>query len=163
MALRIFTNLTSLNSQRVLELNRSRLGRSISRVASGLRITKSADDSAGMAISQTLRSDVAALKQGARNLTDGIAMIRAADGNLSEQAGILIRARELASQAATGTIGQSERETVHLEFTTLLAELNRISNTAEFNGQKLLDGSLSAASSDNHSANRSGFFRGKPN
>jgi flagellin len=148
MALRIFNNISSLNTQRVLELNRSRLGRSISRVASGQRITRSADDSAGLAISQSLRSDVATLKQGARNLTDGIAMINAADGSLTVQAGILIRARELASQAATGTIGQTERETINLEFNALLSELNRIGSTAEFNGQKLIDGSLSSAASE---------------
>ena len=145
MALRIFTNISSLNTQRVLELNRSRLGRSISRVASGKRITRSADDSAGLVLSQSLRSDVATLKQGARNLTDGISMINAADGSLSVQGDILIRARELASQSATGTIGQTERETINLEFNALLTELDRIGATSEFNGQKLIDGSLSSA------------------
>ena len=148
MALRIFTNISSLNTQRVLELNRSRLGTSISRVASGKRITKSADDAAGMAISQSLRSDVSTLKQGARNLTDGIAMVNAAEGALTVQSGILIRGRELASQAATGTIGQTEREAINLEFSALLAELNRIGATAEFNGQKLIDGSLSSSATN---------------
>jgi len=100
-----------------------------------------------MAISQSLRSSVATMKQGARNLADGISMINAADGALSVQAGILIRTRELASQAATGTIGQPERETINLEFQALLSELNRIGETQEFNGQKLIDGSLSATAS----------------
>ena len=147
MPLKIFNNLSSLNTQRVLELNRSRLGRSITRVASGKRITQSADDSAGVAISQSLRSNVATMRQGARNLADGISMINAADGALSVQAGILIRGRELASQAATGTIGQTERETINLEFQALLTELDRIGSTQEFNGQKLIDGSLSATAS----------------
>ncbi len=146
MPLQIFTNISSLNSQRVLEKNRSQLGTSISRIASGIRITKSADDAAGMAISESLRSDVTALKQGARNLNDGIAMVNTAEGGLSELAGILIRLRELASQAATGTIGQTERETIQLEFEALQSEIDRISETAEFNGQKLIDGSLSATS-----------------
>ncbi|NIQ01947.1 MAG: flagellin FliC, partial [Nitrospinaceae bacterium] len=125
MPLQIFTNISSLNSQRVLEKNRSQLGTSISRIASGIRITKSADDAAGMAISESLRSDVTALKQGARNLNDGIAMVNTAEGGLSELAGILIRLRELASQAATGTIGQTERETIQLEFEALQSEIDR--------------------------------------
>ncbi len=149
MSLKIFTNVSSLNSQRALESNRSQLGRSISRIASGIRITKSSDDAAGLAISEGLTSDVQALKQGAKNLNDGKALINSADGALSEQAGILIRLRELASQAATGTIGRTERETIQLEFDALREELDRIANTTEFNGQKLIDGSLAAGASQN--------------
>ncbi|MFQ5449812.1 MAG: flagellin [Nitrospinaceae bacterium] len=146
MALQIFTNVSTINSQRSLETNRAKLGTSISRIASGVRITKSADDVAGLAVSQGLYSDVRALKQGARNLSDGLSLINAADGALNEQAGILIRLRELASQAATGTIGQTERETIQLEFDALRKEVDRIGNTSEFNGQKLIDGSLAAGS-----------------
>jgi flagellin len=144
MSLQIFNNLSSLNAQRSLEVNRSQLGTSIARIASGIRINNSSDDAAGLAISEGLNSDIQTLKQGARNLNDGLALINTIDGALNEQAGILIRLRELASQSATGTIGDTERETIQLEFEALTKELDRIANTTEFNGQKLIDGSLAA-------------------
>jgi len=144
MSLQIFNNISSLNAQRSLENNRTQVGISISRISSGIRINKSSDDAAGLAISEGLNSDVQALKQGARNLNDGLALIGAIDGALNEQAGILIRLRELASQSATGTIGSTERESIQLEVDALREELDRIANTTEFNGQKLLDGSLAA-------------------
>ncbi|MCH8157647.1 MAG: flagellin FliC, partial [Nitrospinae bacterium] len=97
----------------------------------------------------SLRSDIQALKQGSRNLNDGVSMINSAEGAMSEQASILIRLRELSSQAATGTIGQAERVTLNLEFSALKAEFDRIAGVVEFNGQKLLDGSLSASSGNN--------------
>ena len=146
MALRIFTNLSSQFSQRHLELNRIRLGASINRMASGIRLTRSADDAAGSEVSQYLKSDIRTLKQGARNLNDGLAMIHTAEGALNEQASILIRLRELASQATTGTIGQSERQSLQLEFSVLRAEMDRISKSTEFNGKRLIDGSLAASS-----------------
>ena len=146
MALRIFTNHSSLNSQRALQINNARMGSSLERVASGIRIQRSSDDIAAMAVSETLRGDVIALKQGAKNLHDGLAMIDTADGALNEQAGILIRLREITSQSATGTIGDTERATLNLEFSALRAEFDRISLTTEFNDRKLLNGNLSASS-----------------
>ena len=148
MALQIFNNLSSFNAQRHLEENRSVLGTSIARISSGIRINKSSDDVAGHAISQALYSDVRTLKQGARNLNDGIALINTIEGALTEQGGILIRLRELANQSATGTIGDTERKTIQLEFDALRDELDRIAATAEFNGQKLVDGSLASGSAD---------------
>ena len=148
MALRIFTNLSSLNSQRAMQINNARLGSSLERVASGIRIHRSSDDIAAMSVSESLRGDVLALKQGARNLNDGRAMINTADGALNEQAGILIRLREITSQSATGTIGNTERATLNLEFSALRSEFDRIANSTEFNGRKLLDGSLASSSSD---------------
>ena len=148
MALTIFSNISSQNAQRYLEENRSQLGISISRISSGIRLVKASDDIAGQAISQGLYSEVRALKQGARNLNDGIALINTIDGALNEQAGILIRLRELATQAATGTIGDTERETIQLEFDALRNELDRIGAVTEFNGQKLVDGSLAASATD---------------
>ena len=120
------------------------MGTSIARIASGIRINNSSDDAAGLAISEGLNSDIQTLKQGARNLNDGLALINTIDGALNEQAGILIRLRELAAQSATGTIGDTERKTIQLEFEALTKELDRIANTTEFNGQKLIDGSLAA-------------------
>ena len=148
MALRIFTNLSSLNSQRAMSINNARLGSALERIATGIRLQRSGDDIGAMAISQSLRGDVSALKQGAKNLNDGISLIRTADGALNEQSSILIRLREITSQSATGTIGDTERATVQLEFSALRSEFDRIANSTEFNGRKLLDGSLAASASD---------------
>ncbi len=144
MALRIYTNLSSLSAQKSLEYNARQLGGSIARISSGQRIFSSADDGAGLSITESLRSDVRTLKQGAKNIGDGVSLVNTAEGALSEQSSILIRLRELASQAATGTIGRTERETLNLEFRALRSELDRIANTTEFNGQKLVDGSLAS-------------------
>ena len=148
MALRIFTNLSSLNSQRAMQINNARLGSSLERIASGIRLQRSSDDIAAMSVSDALKGDAVALRQGAKNLADGFSLINTADGAVSEQASILIRLREITSQAATGTIGDTERATLHLEFSALRSEFDRIAATAEFNSRKLLDGSLSSSSSD---------------
>ena len=142
MPLRIFNNLNSLVAQRRLGENNRNLGITVTRIASGIRINRSSDDAAGLSISEGLRSDIRTLRQGARNLNDGLALIKVADGALDEQASILLRLRELASQAATGTIGNTERRTIQLEFNALRNEFDRIGATTEFNGNRLLDGSL---------------------
>jgi flagellin len=151
MAIRIFNNIASSNAQRILGVNNQRLATSIERISTGIRINKGADDAAGLAISEGLRSDIRALKQATRNANDGISLINVTEGALNEQSGILIRLRELASQAATGTVGSTERGTIQLEFSALRNELTRISQTTEFNGIALLDGGLasSASSTDN--------------
>ena len=150
MAIRIFNNIASSNAQRILGVNNQRLATSIERISSGIRINKGADDAAGLAISEGLRSDIRALKQATRNANDGISLINVTEGALNEQSGILIRLRELASQAATGTVGSTERGTIQLEFSALRNELTRISQTTEFNGIALLDGGLaSSAASTN--------------
>ena len=144
MPVRIFNNIASLNAQRILGLNNDRLAKSVERISSGIRINRGADDAAGLGISEALRSDIRALRQAVRNSNDGIALINVAEGALNEQSSILIRLRELASQAATGTVGSTERATIQLEFTALRNELDRIAATTEFNGQKLVDGSLAS-------------------
>ena len=151
MAVRIFNNIPSLNAQRILGINNGRLAQSVERISSGIRINRGSDDAAGLAISEGLRSDIRALRQAIRNANDGVSLINVTEGALNEQSGILIRLRELASQAATGTVGSTERATIQLEFTALRNELDRISQTTEFNGQKLIEGSLaSTATSTNH-------------
>jgi flagellin len=145
MPIRIFNNIPSLNAQRILGVNNDRLSQSVERISSGIRINRGADDAAGLAISESLRSDIRALKQAVRNANDGISLINVTEGALNEQSGILIRLRELASQAATGTVGSTERATIQLEFDALRNEIDRIANTTEFNGQKLVDGSLSSS------------------
>ncbi len=148
MSLKIFTNLSSQNSQRAMSINSARLGSALERIATGIRLQRSGDDIGAMAVSESLRGDVTALRQGAKNLNDGISLIQTADGALNEQTSILIRLREITSQSATGTIGDTERATVQLEFSALRAEFDRIANSTEFNGQKLLDGTLAASSSN---------------
>ena len=151
MAVRIFNNIPSLNAQRILGINNGRLAQSVERISSGIRINRGSDDAAGLAISEGLRSDIRALRQAIRNANDGVSLINVTEGALNEQSGILIRLRELSSQAATGTVGSTERATIQLEFTALRNELDRIAQTTEFNGQKLIEGSLaSSAASTSH-------------
>ncbi len=151
MAVRIFNNIPSLNAQRILGINNGRLAQSVERISSGIRINRGSDDSAGLAISEGLRSDIRALRQAVRNANDGVSLINVTEGALNEQSGILIRLRELASQAATGTVGSTERATIQLEFTALRNEIDRIAQTTEFNGQKLVEGSLaSSVTSSSH-------------
>jgi len=144
MAVRIFNNIPSLTAQRILGVNNNRLALSVERISSGIRINRAADDAAGLAISEGLRSDIRALRQAVRNASDGISLMNVTEGALNEQAGILIRLRELSSQAATGTVGSTERATIQLEFTALRSELDRISATTEFNGLKLINGNLAS-------------------
>jgi flagellin len=147
MPVRIFNNIPSLNAQRILGLNNDRLAVSVERISSGLRINRAADDAAGLAISEALRSDIRALRQAVRNANDGISLINVTEGALNEQSSILIRLRELSSQASTGTVGSTERQTIQLEFDALRLEIDRIANTTAFNGQKLVDGSLASTAS----------------
>ena len=145
MPVRIFNNISSINSQRILGTNNDRLSQSVERISSGLRINRASDDAAGLAISEGLRSDIRALRQAVRNSNDGISLVNITEGALNEQGSMLIRLRELASQAATGTTGSTERATIQLEFNSLRNEIDRITATTEFNGQKLIDGSLSSS------------------
>jgi flagellin len=144
MAVRIFNNIPSITAQRILGVNNNRLALSVERISSGIRINRAADDAAGLAISVGLRSDIRALRQAVRNAGDGISLLNVTEGALNEQSGILIRLRELASQAATGTVGSTERQTIQLEFTALRSELDRITATTEFNGAKLINGNLAS-------------------
>ena len=148
MAVRIFNNIPSITAQRILGVNNNRLALSVERISSGIRINRAADDAAGLAISEGLRSDIRALRQAVRNASDGISLMNVTEGALNEQSGILIRLRELASQAATGTVGSTERQTIQLEFSALRSELDRITATTEFNGTKLIDGTLSSGVTD---------------
>ena len=145
MPVRIFNNVASLNAQRILGLNNDRLAKSVERISSGIRVNRASDDAAGLGISEALRSGIRALRQAVRNSNDGIALINVAEGALNEQSSILSRLRELASQAATGTVGSTERATIQLEFSALRNEIDRIAATSQFNGQGLVDGSLASS------------------
>ncbi len=140
MALRINTNIASINAQRNLTNTTNRLNRSLERLSSGLRINRAADDAAGLAISENLKADVRALDQSNRNAGDGVSLVQVAEGALDEVNGILVRMRELAQQAANETMGASERSYLNQEFTSLRSEIDRIASSTEFNGTTLLDG-----------------------
>jgi flagellin len=140
MGLRVNTNVASLNAQRHLYDTTTRFSKSMERLSSGLRINRSGDDAAGLAISESLKSDIRALQQASRNAADGVSLVQTAEGSLDEVNSILLRLRELAEQASTETLGADERIYLNNEFQELLDEVDRISMTAEFNGIKLLDG-----------------------
>ncbi|MFQ5505026.1 MAG: flagellin, partial [Planctomycetota bacterium] len=120
-----------------------RIGRGFERLASGKRINRGADDAAGLAIAERLGALEVSAAQGKRNLTDGISLVRVADGGLNESAGILVRMRELAVQANNGTLSDPDRAMIQQEFDQLSSELTRISESTEFNGKQLLNGDLS--------------------
>lgn len=141
MGFRINTNVTSLAAQRTLSQNNIGMEESLGKLSSGTRITKSADDAAGLAISEKLKSFMRGTKQAERNAGDGISMIQIAEGGLNEVSNILTRLRELSVQAASDTIGDAERKFTDLEYQNLKQEVQRISQVTEFNGKKLLNGS----------------------
>ncbi len=140
MGLRINTNIASVNAQRNLFNTTNSLQRSMEKLSSGLRINRAGDDAAGLAISEALKSDIRALEQASRNAADGISMLQTAEGALDEVSNIIVRLRELAEQSASETIGSDERGYLDGEFQALLAEITRISDTTEFNGKTMLDG-----------------------
>ncbi|MFH1844488.1 MAG: flagellin, partial [bacterium] len=140
MGLRINTNIQSINAQRNLYNTTTTLNKSLEKLSSGLRINRSSDDAAGLAISESLKSDIRALTQASRNAADGISLVQTAEGALDEVSGIILRLRELGQQAATETLGSQERDYLDNEFQALVGEINRISDSTEFNGMFLLNG-----------------------
>ncbi len=145
MASVINTNVASLNSQRNLSTSQASLNTSIQRLSSGLRINSAKDDAAGLAISDRMNSQIKGMTQATRNANDGVSMAQTAEGALSSSGDILQRVRELAVQSSNASNSASDRKALQTEVTQLTSELNRISNTTEFNGQKLLDGSMGTA------------------
>jgi flagellin len=140
MGIRINTNVPSLSAQRNLMLTSNRLNDSLRKLSSGERITKAGDDAAGLAISENLKAQIRGIRQANRNAGDAISMVQVAEGGLSEISNIVIRLRELGVQAASDTIGATERGFSDIEFQRLKDEVDRIARSTEFNGQKLLDG-----------------------
>ena len=141
MGLRVNTNIASLTAQRNLSVATGRLQGNYARLASGLRIAVAADDAAGLAISERMRSQIRSYGVASRNAMDGVSLAQTAEGALNEVSGILNRLRELSMQAANGTLSASDRTTLDTEFTQLKTEIDRISSTTVFNGINLLDGS----------------------
>lgn len=140
MGLRINTNTASLNAQRVLWGTKIGLDKSMEKLASGFRINSAGDDAAGLAISENLKAQVRGLKQASRNAQDGISLVQVAEGSMNEISSILIRLRELSVQAASDTVGPTERQFLNVEYDQLVSEIDRISEGTEFNGTQLLAG-----------------------
>ena len=138
----ILNNTLSNTAQKFLGINTQRVGQSIERISLGIRVNKAAEDIAGLAVSDALRSDIRLLRQGARNINDGISLINVVEGALNAQSGAVIQLKELATQGISGTIGASERQTLNLVISSLVAQIDRLAATTEFNGRTLLDGSL---------------------
>jgi len=145
MSLVINNNMMAANTARNLGESYGRLATSVQRLSTGMRINSAADDAAGLAIRETMRAEIAALNQGIRNAQDGISMIQTAEGALAVIDEKLIRMKELAEQAATGTYTSAQRLIIHSEFSAMAAEIDRIAESTEFNGIKLLNGASSSA------------------
>ena len=143
---RIMTNISAINGQRNLAKTGLRMGKTLEKLASGYRINRAADDAAGLAISEKMRAQIRGNKQALRNAQDGISMLQTAEGAMDEVHSILQRMRELAVQAANGTYADNgpERTSIGEEIAQLRNEIDRISFSTEFNGQKVLTGALSS-------------------
>jgi flagellin-like hook-associated protein FlgL len=142
MSLVINHNMMAMNTARTLSNTYDRLNSSVQRLSSGLRINSAADDAAGLAIRELMRADIATMKQGIRNAADAISMIQTADGAMAVIDEKLTRMKELAEQAATGTYTTLQREIINSEYQAMAAEIDRIAASTNFNGVKLLDGSI---------------------
>ena len=141
MGFRINTNVASAQAQGSLSKVNKESQESFAKLSSGSRITKAADDAAGLAISEKLKAEIRSAQQANRNANDAVSMVQVAEGGLNEASNILVRMRELSVQSASDTVGDSERGMADLEYQQLKQEMDRISQVTEFNGTKLLDGS----------------------
>jgi flagellin len=144
MGLQINNNIAAFNSYRNLSVTQGQMEKSLEKLSSGLRINRAADDAAGLAISEGLRSQIGGLKQASRNAQDGISVVQTAEGALTEVHAILQRVRDLAVQAANDSNNDDARTNIQTEVTALAEELTRISASTNFNGTKLLDGTATA-------------------
>jgi flagellin len=154
MGLVINHNMMAMGASRHLSVAYNRLSTSVSRLASGLRINSAADDAAGLAIREMMRTDIRVLNQGVRNANDALSLIQTADGALAVIDEKLTRMKELAEQSATGTYTSAQRLIMDSEYQAMASEITRIANATDFNGVKLLDGSLSGTGVDGSSGNQ---------
>ena len=141
MGMRVTTNVAAINAQRQLVTSQGNIQNSMQKLSSGYRINKSADDAAGLAISENMKAQLRSIAQAKRNANDGISLVQTAEGALGEITNISTRIRELAVQASSDTVGEREREFINLEVQQLKEEISRIAVTANWNSVPLLDGS----------------------
>lgn len=140
--MRINHNIAALNTYNKLGVNNNAMSKNMEKLSSGLRINRAADDAAGLSISEKMRAQIRGLDQASKNAQDGISLIQTAEGGLNETHDILQRMNELATQGANGTLEPDDRKAINDELKQLTSEVDRIANSANFNGKKLLDGSL---------------------
>ena len=148
MSLVVNHNMMAMNASRHLNANYRKLSDSTRKLSSGLRVETAADDAAGLAIRELMRAEISTLNQGVRNANDGISLIQTADGALQVVDEKLIRMKELAEQAATGTYDSTQRLIIESEYQQMASEITRIANATDFNGIHLLNGNLSGATHD---------------
>jgi flagellin len=139
--MRVATNIASVNAMRNLYNNNKAIDSSFEKLASGSRINKAADDAAGLAISENLKAQIRSATQATRNANDGVSLVQTAEGGLNEMSNIIIRIRELGIQAASDTVGETERGFINTEVQQLKSEMQRISDSTKWGKTKLLDGS----------------------
>jgi flagellin len=144
MGLRVNTNIAAINAQRNLAGITTRLSGNFARLSSGMRIATAADDAAGLAISERMRAQIRGLNVANRNAQDGVSLAQTAEGSLQEVSNNLNRMRELAVQAANGTLSATDRATLDTEFQALVTEIDRVASQSTFNGVTLLDGSTTS-------------------
>lgn len=140
MGLRISTNVAALNAQKNLYMTQINVHRSMARLASGMRINQASDDAAGLAISENLKAQIRGLRQANRNANDGISLVQIAEGSLNEVSNMMTRLRELGVQAASDTIGDTERKFLDVEYQQLKSEMQRVTESTQYNGYDLLNG-----------------------
>jgi len=141
MSMRVATNIASVNAMRNLYNNNAAIDSNFEKLASGSRINKAADDAAGLAISENLKAQIRSAHQATRNANDGVSLVQTAEGGLNEMSNIIIRIRELGIQAASDTVGDTERGFINTEVQQLKSEMQRISDSTKWGKTKLLDGS----------------------
>ena len=159
MSLVINHNMMAMNASRNLNTSYGALSTSTSRLSSGLRITTAADDAAGLAVRELMRADISTLNQGVRNANDAISLIQTADGALQVIDEKLIRMKELAEQAATGTYTSDQRIIIDSEYQAMASEITRIASATDFNGIYLLNGNLSSDTHDGTSLTSTGKLK----
>jgi flagellin len=147
MGLRIYNNVEAQNAHRQLQATNDKLSSTMERLSSGLRINRAADDAAGLAVSEEMRTQIRGMKVASRNALDGVSLVQVADGALSGVNDMLQRIRDLAVQAANGTLTDLQRGNLDQEVQSIVAEMARVASDTEFNGVKILSGSVATAAS----------------
>lgn len=145
MGLRIYNNVEAQNAHRQLQATNERLSGTMERLSSGLRINRAADDAAGLAVSEEMRTQIRGMKVASRNALDGVSLVQVADGALGGVNDMLQRVRDLAVQAANGTLTDLQRGNLDQEVQSIVAEMARVASDTEFNGIKILSGSVATA------------------
>ena len=148
MPISITTNVAALNGQRALGISQGDQNKALQRMTSGFRINSAMDDAAGLGVSENLRAQIKGLGQASRNAADGLSVVQTAEGAMGEISNALIRMRELSVQSASDGITDTERAYIDTEFQDLVAEVDRIANTTEFNGTTLTDGTFATTGLD---------------